>query len=365
MAYVLTDEGRLTPKDGGGYDCEYFIKDHLGNNRVTVWDSAGVAVVQQENHYYPFGMAMQGDKVAYQNPNKENVNKYLYNGKEMQDDHGLDWLDYGARFYDAALGRFHTIDRFAEKYFSYSPYGYAANDPIKYIDVNGDSLWINTPDGNLLYQNGSMYTKDKKGNISLYKGKYAKLDKKGNVKGYKGALGGHVNKLDKIAKSKFGSKMISTLEGSEYNYTIKTIKGSSRFAADIGNGKTGVLNNNAYAFQVMDQGSLVYSHVGFNQIGSGGDILLNANDDYMTLAHELGHAYDASSGTLDSREVMINGGLEEIREIRAVYYQNRISQDLGKSLRKRYRQDGPKLLDSNKNPIFYPTPFLQKLSPLK
>lgn len=53
-----------------------------------------------------------------------------------------DWYDYGARFYDPALGRFHTQDRFSEKYLDFSPYQYAANNPILFIDVNGDSIDI-------------------------------------------------------------------------------------------------------------------------------------------------------------------------------------------------------------------------------
>jgi RHS repeat-associated protein len=66
--------------------------------------------------------------------------RYQYNSKELNNDHGLGWYNYGARFYDAVLGRFTTIDRFAEKYSSMSPFGYAANNPIKFIDVNGDSI---------------------------------------------------------------------------------------------------------------------------------------------------------------------------------------------------------------------------------
>ncbi|MEN8249770.1 MAG: RHS repeat-associated core domain-containing protein [Bacteroidota bacterium] len=54
----------------------------------------------------------------------------------------LDLYDYGARMYDSALGRWHTQDRFAEKYLDFSPYQYAANNPILFIDVNGDSLMI-------------------------------------------------------------------------------------------------------------------------------------------------------------------------------------------------------------------------------
>ena len=50
-------------------------------------------------------------------------------------------MDYGARFYDPQIGRFHTQDRFAEKYLNYTPYQYGLNNPIKFIDLNGDSAW--------------------------------------------------------------------------------------------------------------------------------------------------------------------------------------------------------------------------------
>ena len=139
MAYILTDEGRIVVDTTGAVsDYEYFIKDHLGNTRVTVKDSSGLAVVQQESHYYPFGMTMEG--MSYQNPLQTALNKYLYNGKELQDDLGLDWYDYGARFYDAQLGRFHSVDPLAFLYFDKSLYNYAANNPIFYIDPDGKKI---------------------------------------------------------------------------------------------------------------------------------------------------------------------------------------------------------------------------------
>jgi RHS repeat-associated protein len=119
---------------------EYVINDHLGNARVTYTDANNdeaitVNEIAQVNHYYGFGLNMEGNW-----PGADGSNKYQYNGKEWNDDFGLGWNDYGARFYDAAIGRFFTKDRFAEKYKSLNPYQYAANNPIKFIDVNGDSI---------------------------------------------------------------------------------------------------------------------------------------------------------------------------------------------------------------------------------
>jgi RHS repeat-associated protein len=110
-------------------------------------------------------MAMEG------NWNPIGNNQYLYNGKQWNNDFGMGWYDYGARFYDPTISRFSTQDRFAEKYIVVNPYQYGANNPIRFIDMNGDSIDIFDPNGNFMYtfDNGSgksttegmMFTKSK------------------------------------------------------------------------------------------------------------------------------------------------------------------------------------------------------------
>ena len=124
---LLTEEGYVMLADNTYH---YYVKDHQGNNRVVV-NSSGI--VEETNHYYPFG----GIFVS-----TGNIQPYKYNGKELDTERGLNWYDYGARMYDATLGRYHTNDRFAEKYYLMSTYQYGANNPTKNIDVNGDSLAV-------------------------------------------------------------------------------------------------------------------------------------------------------------------------------------------------------------------------------
>ncbi|MFK8101142.1 MAG: RHS repeat domain-containing protein, partial [Saprospiraceae bacterium] len=116
---IYHEEGRVIPTvDGFRY--EYTLKDHLGNARLSFSDFNGNGIIDetvydpnnpeinetevlQENHYYPFGMNMNGPWA----PQLPTRNLYQYNGKELNEDFGLDWNDYGARWYDAAIGRWH------------------------------------------------------------------------------------------------------------------------------------------------------------------------------------------------------------------------------------------------------------------
>lgn len=129
---LLTEEGYVSLDDR---EYHYYLKDHQGNNRVLVNKNGGV---EEINHYYPFGGVFASE---------ENVQPYKYNGKELDTKKGLNWYDYGARQYDAALGIFTTVDPSSEKYYPTSPYVYCGGNPINRIDPTGAD-WYKDSDGN-------------------------------------------------------------------------------------------------------------------------------------------------------------------------------------------------------------------------
>lgn len=127
---ILVDNGYI---ENGNY--YFYVKDHLGNNRIV---TNAAAAVQQTNQYYPFGMMFA------ESSNK--VQDYKYNGKELDLMHGLNHYDYSARQYDPARLQFTTVDPHAENYYSWSPYAYVANNPMRYIDPTGmDIIILNSP----------------------------------------------------------------------------------------------------------------------------------------------------------------------------------------------------------------------------
>ena len=136
---LLTEEGYVTLSDGKYH---YYLKDHQGNNRVVINQSG---TVEEANHYYPFGGVFASTG---------NTQPYKYNGKELDAKKGLNWYDYGVRMYDAALGRFATVDPSAENYFNTSLYAYCGNNPISRIDPTGAD-WYEDKQGNLRWQEGS------------------------------------------------------------------------------------------------------------------------------------------------------------------------------------------------------------------
>ncbi len=130
---------------------EYVLTDHLGNTSLscrclekenaTHINQAYPAVVTGEFHYDPWGLNIEKDLLT--NPNQFNnfnpANRFKYNGKEYVSDAGF--YDYGARMYDALIGRWGVIDPLADQMRRHSPYNYAFDNPIRFIDPDGMMPW--------------------------------------------------------------------------------------------------------------------------------------------------------------------------------------------------------------------------------
>jgi len=171
LQFFPTSEGYINAdytsnRDGSrtfnGYSYVYNYTDHLGNVRLSYsdknkkgsvqfsyqesyWDSSrGVIAYRwasdlvEENNYYPFGLKHKGYNDGQVQPNY----KYAFGGKERQTELGLDWSDFGARNYDATLGRWMNMDPLSEKYFSFSPFNYCLNNPILFIDPDGKDIIV-------------------------------------------------------------------------------------------------------------------------------------------------------------------------------------------------------------------------------
>jgi len=136
LAYFGSSQGRVR-NAAGSLKPEYIIKDQQGNARVSFEEQNSLAVVRQENSYYPFGLSMPGNALPTA------ANKNLYNGgAEWQDDFGdlPDLQQTFYRMYDAALGRFIAVDPVADASDSFGTYHYALDNPVMFNDPLGDQV---------------------------------------------------------------------------------------------------------------------------------------------------------------------------------------------------------------------------------
>jgi len=166
LQFILTEGGYIQnvagsdPTTIGSPMYVFHYKDHLGNIRLSFGqDPQNTTQVRilEENHYYPYGLKhsnYNSDYLRFERINEGILIKdpvrpptslgrsplfynYKYNGKELQDDLGLNLYDYGARNYDPSTGKWMNIDPLAEMDRSFSPYVFARDNPVYFVDPDG------------------------------------------------------------------------------------------------------------------------------------------------------------------------------------------------------------------------------------
>jgi RHS repeat-associated protein len=339
LQFFGMSEGRIRI-NGSSYVFDYYLKDYLGNTRMTITDDNTAArPIIDATSYYPFGLTMSGisSKAAGGLENRKKYNGKEEQRQEFSDGSGLEWLDYGARMFDNQIGRFFTQDRFAEKYYVLSPYQYGANNPISNIDVNGDSIFIQIMVNAETREMQKYYygqVGDKWGLVGSDGKMYDGKDE------FAGQITGALN--DIRTGGDFGAKFIGDAATGKDNVEIRSYTGDNKT-------QEGILyvNPKADQYAPTEKGSqkLPFS---------------------ITLGHEIAHGLANVQGVKFGSWTTIptEGGDRTLSqsEIYATHVENNLRAERGMPLRTYYSQDGDgnpmyetRILDSKNRSLYYNT----------
>ncbi len=245
LQYMATPEGYATP-EGNSYRYVYQFKDHLENVRLsyTKNDSGNLEIIEESN-YYPFGLKHKGYNSTVSSLGNSTAQLLGFGGKEEQDELGLGWIDITARNYDPALGRWMNIDPLAESMRRHSPYNYAFDNPVYYIDPDGMVAmafdWINNGDGTYTAQKGdSAKTLSEDAGISLEDADKIVQSQLGkNYEGEDGEMKSDVEVGDTVAVPEQVEAIAQKNEVVEWNENV-----TSGIKDDISSNETAIDKNN-------------------------------------------------------------------------------------------------------------------------
>ena len=116
----------------------YYVTDHLGSTRKVVDSNNNI---KETINYYPFGSEMRMQDPAQMAG--DTWQQYRFTGKELDKQNGLNWYDFGARWYDVAgVPMWTSVDPLAEKYYPFTPYSYCIGDPVNKFDPDGKKVYL-------------------------------------------------------------------------------------------------------------------------------------------------------------------------------------------------------------------------------
>ncbi|OVE62829.1 DUF6443 domain-containing protein [Chryseobacterium mucoviscidosis] len=281
---LKTPDLEFFPTAEGFYDYKkdqyiYQYKDHLGNTRVSFGrNSAGALEIIDVNDYYPFGMNHLKSGNSFFGASS--YKNYKYNGKELQES-GM--YDYGARFYMPDIGRWGVVDPLAEKMRRWSPYTYAFDNPIRFIDPDGrqgkDIIYlIRDSKGNVTeqwkYSNGS-FRRWENGKLGA---KYDGRTHTGSPTLFKLAVA--YRKIENSGNKELQG-MLHTLENSDKTHWIESGNSGSKVLPD-GNGA--VLGHSIGTHALYDFSKEAQEQ--FKKVEGVPD------SDLSAVAHEMRHQFD-------------------------------------------------------------------------
>ncbi|MFC0343730.1 DUF6443 domain-containing protein [Epilithonimonas hispanica] len=269
------------PTAEGYYDFEnlryiYQYKDHLGNVRLSYVKNGNDLQIMDRNDYYPFGMSFLKNNMlpVLYDPMSVPYN-YKYNGKELQE---TGMYDYGARFYISDIGRWGVVDGKSEKYFSLSPYHYAGNNPIMYLDVDGNEFtedawkWVNKLIADINSRQASNNKDIAKYEAQIKSGKY-------------GFLGSEKSARNAISRLQANNSALETTRGE-----TATLAASSQ-VYDVINSDT--LNEGGSS---PFSSKTITGATGFNFKDGKVVIIMPSEGGMNIFSHELKHAYQFETG---------------------------------------------------------------------
>jgi len=255
------------------YNYVFQYKDHLGNVRLSYSDldlngsiDPNTEIIE-ENHYYPFGLKHKGYNTAITGAGNVIAQQYKFGGKQLQEELGLQWYDFGSRNYDAAIGRWFNTDPLNQ--FD-SPYLYAFNNPVISVDPDGEFAFIIA--GIYLGMMQGMIQNQMKGNS--FHGNWANIGLSAAKGGVTGAIGG-VNAVVGSAYDTFtfGYGTINVSAGSNLSFNLSPAFAfgsySSGFGANLGfNYQSGNFN--------LSGGVGIMSYSSYNGLGVNGTEFRNS-----------------------------------------------------------------------------------------